>query len=124
MGHYDAETATYSGCAGAAQTSPYTPDFSGRLVGLRTITSAVAASSLTEHVQFKMTCNSFKPNSIECAAQGIGLMTAPAHPAPSFDFSVDQAVQAGVPITVEGRCPDGTDVTNSVFLYGLFEVQG
>ena len=122
MGHYDAETATYSGCAGASQTSPYTPDFSGRIVALRTQVSAEAATSLVQHVQFRLSCTTFKPNAIECYAQGNGLQTVPAFSQMSKDFVVDQMVQAGVPITVEGRCNVGTDVTNNTFLYGLFEV--
>jgi hypothetical protein len=122
MGHYDAETATYSACAGTAQTSPFTPDFSGILVGLRTQVSATAATSLVEHVQLRLTCNTFKPNSIECFGQGNGLQTVPCTPQEAKDFQVEQAVQAGVPIGVEGRCTDGTPVTNNTYVYGLFVI--
>jgi hypothetical protein len=124
MGHYDAETSTYSACAGAAQTSPYTPDFNGRLVGLRTQVSATAATSLVEHVQIKLTCTKFNPNSMECFGQGNGLQTVPCTPQQTNDFAVDQTVQAGIPITVEGRCTDGTPVTNNTYIYGCFEVGG
>jgi hypothetical protein len=124
MGHYDAETATYSACAGAAQTSPYTPDFSGRLIGLRTQVSATAATSLVEHVQIRMSCTTFRPNSMECFAQGNGLQTVPCAEQMDKSFPVDQVVQAGVPITVEGRCPDGTPVTNNTYIYGLFDIGG
>lgn len=124
MGHYDAETATYSACAGSAQTSPYTPDFSGRLIGLRTQVSATAATSLVEHVQARLTCTRFNPNSMECFAQGNGLQTVPCTPQQSHDFVVDQPVQAGVPIAVEMRCTDGTPVTCNTYLYGCFDVGG
>lgn len=122
MGHYNAETQAYSACAGTLQTSPYTPDFSGRLIGIRTQVSDEAASSLVEHVQIRITCNTFKPNSIECFGQGRGLATAPAMANQSRDFMVDQAVSAGVPITIEARNDVATAVTNSTFVYGLFDV--
>lgn len=121
MAQYDAETTSYTECAGTP-TSPFTPDFSGKLVGLRTIANRQAATSLVDHVQFKLTCNMFKPNSIECGAQGGGLQTAPAIQTPPIEWPVDQPVQAGVPITVEGRCIGDTPVTVSVLLYGLFEL--
>jgi len=122
MGHYNAETATYSACVGTAQTSPYTPDFSGTLVGLRTQPSLSAATSLAGHVQFRLSCTTFKPNSIECFSQGAGLMTAPAVQLQPTDFSVSQPVSAGVPITVEGRCNDSTPVTCEQYVYGCFDV--
>ena len=119
MGHYDAETATYSACAGAGQTSPWTPDFAGKLVGLRTQVSPTAATSLVAHVQFKITCNSFKPGSIECFGQGNGLQTAPAQAQLEKDFPVEQDI-VPVPITVEARCLDNTPVTCNAYLYGQF----
>jgi len=122
MGHYNAETQAYSACAGVLQTSPYTPDFSGRLIGVRTQVSGEAATSLVEHVQIRMTCNTFKPNAIEFYGQGAGLQTVPAFPQNPNDFAVEQAVQAGVPITVEARNDVATAVTNSTFIYGLFEL--
>lgn len=121
LGHYDAETTTYSACAGALQASPYTPDFSGRLVGLRTIAGRQAATSLTNQVQVRLTCTTFRPNAIECQAQGSGLATAPARQVPPIDWSVDQPVQSGVPIHVEARCEGDTHVTNSVQIWGCFE---
>jgi len=124
MGHYNAETQAYSACAGSLQTSPFTPDFNGRLVGVRTQVSGEAATSLVEHVQIKMTCNTFRPGSIEFYGQGAGLQTAPAFPQNPNDFAVDQAVQAGVPIAVEARNDVATAVTNSTFIYGLFEIAG
>lgn len=123
IGHYDAETATYSACAGAMQTSPYTPDSDGTLVGLRSIVGRTAATTLTDHVQFRLTCTTFNPNTIHAAAQGTGLQTAPAQAAPVIDFEVNQPVKAGVPITVEGRCANASAVTNDLFLYGLFDTK-
>lgn len=121
LGQYDAETTTYSACAGTP-ASPYTPDKSGRLKALRTIVNRSAAASLINHVQFKLTCTTFIPNSIECGAQGSGLQTAPALQSEALDWAINQPVQAGVPITIEGRnVTADTPVTVSVLLYGYFE---
>lgn len=122
MAEYDAETTTYSACAGGAGSSPYTPGATGRLLGLRVEVGGDAATTLTELVQFRLTCTTFKPNSIECVGAGGGLRTAPfPQPAPR-DHVVDQPVQAGVPITIEARnVTADTPVTNSVVLLGLFE---
>ena len=121
LGQYDAETTSYSACA-AVPASPYTPDKSGRLKALRAIVNRSAAASLINHVQFKLTCTTFNPNSIECGAQGSGLQTVPALQPESLDWAVDQQVQAGVPVTIEGRnVTADTPVTVSVLLYGLFE---
>ncbi len=122
MAQYDAETTTYSETAGTP-ASPFTPDFNGRLLGLRTIAARGAATQLLNHVQFKLTCNKFRPNSIECGADGSGLQTAPAiQPAPE-EWPIDQEVQAGVPITIEARnVTADTPVGVQVVLYGLFQV--
>jgi hypothetical protein len=120
MAEYDAETTAYSAAVGSNAPSPYTPSENAKLVGLRVIISATATTSLTEHVQFKLTCNTFKPNSIEVGAQGAGLHTAPATQPQPYDWVVDQNVQAGVPIVIEARCTSGTDVTNQVYLWGEF----
>lgn len=124
MGQYDAETTTYSECA-ATPTSPYTPDKSGRLKGLRTVVNRSAAASLINHIQWKLTCTTFSPNSIECGAQGTGLQTAPAlmgGVVASMDWAIDQAVMAGVPITIEARnVTADTPVTVSALIYGYFE---
>jgi len=124
IGEYDAESTTFGACAGASQTSPYTPDFNGRLIGLRSIMNRSAATSLINHVQFRLTCTTFNPNTIHAPAQGGGLQTAPAlQPAP-IDSEVDQPVQAGVPITVEARnVTADTPVSVSVLLYGLFDTR-
>lgn len=121
IGHYDAETQTFSECAGALQTSPYTPDEDARLIGLRAIVSRTAAATLTDGIQFRLTCTTFKPNTIHAGCLGSGLQTAPAFPAPAIDWGVDQPVKAGVPITVEGRCDTASFVTTNVELYGCFQ---
>jgi len=123
MGEYDGEAASYSAFAGGGGISPFTPDFTGALVGLRVIASREAATSKTNHVQLKLTCNTFRPNSIECGVEGTGLQTAPASSPVIAEWPVEQPVVAGVPITMEGRCPGAeTSVTNEVFLYGLFQI--
>lgn len=121
LAEYDAETTTYSAAAGANAPSPYTPTENATLIGLRVVVSSTAATSLTEHVQFKLTCSTFKPNSIEVGAQGTGLRTAPAVQPQPYDWGVTQPVTAGVPIVIEARCTSGTDVTNQVYLWGEFQ---
>lgn len=124
LGQYDAETTTFSALAVTGFTSPYTPDFNGRLVGLRTVVNRSAASSLVNHVEYRLTCSKWNPNTIEVGAQGNGLQTAPAPQAESLDWQVDQPVIAGVPITIEARnVTADTPVTVSSLIYGLFEVQ-
>ncbi len=124
LAEYDAETTTYSACAGTP-ASPFTPDFNGRLVGLRTIQSQAAATTLAEHAEFRLTCSKFLPNTIEVGVQGAGLMTAPAINGGHMDWQVDQPVIPGVPITIEGRnITAATPVSQEAFLYGLFDVQG
>lgn len=122
IGHYDAETQSYSACAGALQSSPWTPDFNGRMVGLRVKYADQAATSLMTTQQFRVSCSNFRPNQIELVITGRGLATAPAFPVPAVDYSVDQLVQAGVPIAVEGRNADATAVTVSTVIEGCFEV--
>jgi hypothetical protein len=122
LGQYDAETTTYSAFAVAGMASPYTPDFNGRLIGLRMVINRSAATSLINHVGVKLTCTTFQPNVIEVGGQGSGLQTAPAMQAETLDWQVDQVVKAGVPITLEGRnITADTPVTVSALLYGLFE---
>ena len=122
MGHYNAETQAYSACAGALATSPWTSDFSGKLVGLRTQVSDEAATSLVEHVQIRLTCAAWKPNTIEVFAQGRGLATVPCHSQEAKDFVIDQPIYPGTPITIEARNDVATAITNSTFIYGCFEV--
>lgn len=123
IGEYNAETTTYSACAGAAGASPYIPDKSGTLKALRTMVGGGAATSLVNHIQVKLTCTTFTPNSIECGIQGSGLQTAPAvKTGEILDWAVNQSVQAGVPITVEARNVNAeTPVTVDAMIYGYFD---
>lgn len=124
LGEYDAEGTTWSAIAGGAGSSPYSPKYTGRMVGLRVIVNRDAASTLTNHVQFRLSSPDFMPNSIIVGGQGGGLQTAPAlmaGEAAQNDWPVDQKITAGVPITIEGRdVTADTPVTNSVILYGIF----
>lgn len=122
IGEYNAETTTFSECAGTAQTSPYTPDFSGTLVGFRAIVGGGAATSLVNHIQFRLTCTKWQPNEVHVAAQGSGLQTAPAVKCGEvLDFGVNLPIQVSVPIKVEGRNVNAeTPVTVDVMLYGKF----
>lgn len=121
MGLYNSETTAYTAFAGVAAPSPYNPDENSRLVGLRTISSSDAATTLCNHVQIKLTHSKFKPNSIEIGAEGNGLQTAPARRT-IIDWQVDQEVQGGLSITMEGRnVTADTPVGVSVLLYGLFQ---
>lgn len=128
LGEYDAEITTYSELAGGGGSSPYSPVESAQLVGLRTVINRSAATSLINHIQFKLTCATFKPNSIECGGQGSGLQTAPALAGgvvAQSDWEVNQPVQAGVPITIEARnITTDTPVTVTALLYGLFDNGG
>ncbi len=123
MGQYDAETKAFEPVAGAAAPSPYVPDFSGTLVALRTIVGAAAATSLQEHVQWKLTCTTFVPNEVQAGSGGAGLRTAPAFQPAPIDWGMNQRVQSGVPIKIEARnLTADTPVTVESYLYGLFEV--
>jgi len=121
LGLYNAESTTYTACAGAAQASPYTPDEDATLVGLRVIVGGDAATTLTELVQFRISCTTFNPNSMEAMGLGSGLLTAPALKVMPIDHPVNQPVKAGVPITVEARnVTADTPVGVSVALMGKF----
>ena len=128
LGQYDAETTTYSELAVSGMASPYSPVENAKLKGLRAVINRSAATSLINHIQFKLTCATFKPNSIEVGGQGAGLQTAPAGVGgitTQSDWEVDQPVQAGVPITIEARnVTADTPVTVSALLYGLFDNGG
>jgi len=125
IAEYDAETTTLSAAAGgtSGKSSPFNPDFSGRLVALRTIIGGGAATSLVQHILWRLTCTTFRPNVIEVGGQGHGLQTAPSPYDPPIDWPVDQPIQSGVGITIEGQNLAGaeTPVTVEAFLYGLFE---
>jgi len=120
IGHYNGEATTYESLAGTFQTSPYTPDEDARLIGLRVIQAPEAATSLVEGFQLRLTCTTFKPNTLHVAGIGCGLATVPSVPAPVIDYEVDQPVKSGVPITIEGRHTVATAVTANILLLGLF----
>jgi hypothetical protein len=120
IGDYNGEAQTYEALAGAFQTSPYTPDADGRLIGLRVIVSAEAATSLTEGVQYRLTCTTFTPNTLHVCGAGNGIDTALTPRGGAFDFEVDQPIKAGVPITIEARHAVATAVTHRSFVMGLF----
>lgn len=123
MGEYDAEANSYSAFAGGGGSSPWTPDFNGRLIGLRMIFSREAATTKTNGVAFRLTCAAWTPNTIEVVGDGGGLQTAPALYPGSFDYKVDQPIISGTPVVMEGKCPGAeTCVTNEVYLVGIFEV--
>jgi len=121
IGHYNGESATFEALAGTFQTSPYTHDEAARLRGIRLITAAEAATSLVEGFQVRLSCATFKPNVMHVAGAGNGLQTVPATPQAVVDYEVDQPVQPGVPITVEGRHAIATAVTANVMVMGMFE---
>lgn len=124
LGEYTAETTTYSALTGGVASSPYTPDETAKLVGLRVVMNRSAATSLINAIQFRLTCVTFKPNSIEAVGVGSGLQTAPAQMSGETaitDYSVNQPVAAGVPITIEARnVTADTPVTVSCLLMGKF----
>jgi len=122
MGEYDAESESYTDFAGAHGSSPYRPAAKGRLLGLRVIPNREAATSLINGLAFKLTCTLWKPNAMVVGGVGSGLQTAPALQPPAFDFEVDQPVDTGVDITLEGKnCTSDTPVTVSALLWGYFE---
>lgn len=120
VAHVTEEAQTWSAAGGTFQTSPYTPDEDATLIGLRVITAPEAATSLVENFQIRLSCTTFKPNTIHVAGCGNGLATVPAIPAPVIDYSCSQPVKAGVPITVESRHAVATAVTANIMIMGLF----
>lgn len=120
LGDYNGEATTYEALAGGLAASPYTPDIDGRLIGLRVIESAEAATSLTEGVQYRLTSTTFTPNTIHLVGAGNGLDTALTPRGGAFDYEVDQPVKSGVPITIEARHAVATAVTHRSFILGLF----
>jgi len=128
MAGYDAESTTFSECAKTGMASPYMPVENARLVGLRVVSNRDAATTLQNHVQFKLTSATFRPNSIEVGGQGSGLQTAPALSGgvnAVNDWDVSQDVNSGTPIVIEARnITADTPVTVDCLLYGLFDNGG
>jgi len=120
MGHYNGEATTYEALAGTFQTSPYTPDEDATLIALRLIQSPEAATSLVQNYQLRLTCTTFKPNTLHLAGNGAGLATVPQPHIAPIDYEVNQPVKSGVPITIEGRHAVATAVTANIMLMGLF----
>lgn len=121
IGHYNGEATTYEALAGTFQASPYVPDEDARLKGIRVMQAPEAATSLVEGYQIRLSCTTFKPNTMHVAGIGNGLATVPAIPAPVVDYEVDQPVKSGVPITIEGRHAVATAVTANILVLGMFE---
>ena len=107
--------------AGGGGQASYLPDFTAQLVGLRCDEGGGAATGLMNHLQWKLTSTSFKPESIEAGVSGRGLQTAPATAPKSEDFPVDQPVVSGTAITIEARNLNAeTPVGVDSFLYACF----
>lgn len=122
IGHYNGESQTYEALAGAFQASGFSPPMKGRLKGIRIIVGGEAATSLIEGIEFRLSCPLWTPNVMEIAAMGNGLRTVPATGENiPVDYEVDQPVEPGNPITIEGRHNVATAVTCQAFLMGLFE---
>lgn len=121
IGHYTGEAQTYEALAGGFQSSPYTPDEDARLINVRTIVNAEAATSLVEGGMIRISSTTFKPNAFHVVFSGNGLQTVPATPQGYLDHPVDQPVKSGVPITLEGRHVPATAVTANVLVLGLFQ---
>lgn len=122
IGHYNAETQAYSAVAGTFAAGNFSPDVSGRIVGIRLLEGQEAATSLACGVQIRLSCALWKPNTMDVCINCGGLKTVPVGFQQIIDYPVDEPVQAGVPITIEGRNDVGTAVTVSVIVEAQFEV--
>lgn len=126
IGHYTGEAQTYEALSGAFQASGFSPLVRGRLIGLRVMVGGEAATSLVEGIEFRLTCATWNPNSITIGAQGNGLRTVPTsgQQGTPIDFEIDQPVEPGTPIAIEGRHTVATAVTCNCFIFGLFTTSG
>lgn len=120
IGHYTGEAQTFESVAGGFQASPYTPDEDARLVGVRLVGASEAATSLMEGYQVRLSCTTFKPNTMHVVGAGVGLATVPRVAIPIYDYEVDQPVKSGVPITIEARHVPATAVTANILILGCF----
>jgi len=122
VGVYDAETTTYSAFAGTNGTSPFTPTQNGTIKNIRILESSQAVTTVMTHAQFKFTCALWKPNSVEFGALGGGLHTAPRPVPVAMDYVCNLSIQAGVPVTLEGRISSAyTNVTTEWAVYAYIE---
>lgn len=121
IGHYTGEATTYEALAGTFQASPYNPDEKCTLKAIRVFAAPEAATSLVENFQIRLSCTTWKPNTIHVAGCGNGLATVPSVPSPVFDYQVNQPCEPGVGIQLEGRHAVATAVTANIIVMGLFE---
>lgn len=121
IGHYTGEAQTFEALAGGFQASPYLVDEKCVLRAVRLICAPEAATSLVENYQIRLSCTTWKPNVMHVGGCGNGLATAPAIPAPVFDYECYQPCEPGVGITLEGRHAVATAVTANILVMGLFE---
>jgi len=110
------ESTSWTACAGTGGSSPYTPPVAGKIVGLRTVVGNNAATSLTCHGEFKLSCGLWNV-SPKVAYQGAGLMTVPAFAPKPLDYACDLEIKPGYPIIIESRTLSAdTEVTNGILL--------
>lgn len=126
LGRYDVETKAYTAAAsneaGDSAQASIDVELDGRLVGLRVMEGAGAATGLVNHIQWKLTCTIWDPNSLSVGVTGRGLQTAPAQRPKHLDFVVDQPVKTDKKISIEARnLTADTPVGVDAFLYGKFE---
>jgi|ERR1039457_392166 hypothetical protein len=113
---------SYVAAAGTNAPSPYNPQITSKLIGIRAIAGRTAATTLMDQAQIKLTCSSFNLQSIEVIAIGSGLQTVPMAQPTFMDFDCDQPVSAGVGITIEQRMLLANAVTPEILIMGLFQV--
>lgn len=121
IGHYNGESQNWEALAGTFQSSPFAPLAKGRLKGIRVLPGGEAATSLIEQIEFRLSCPLWTPNTITIGANGVGLRTVPASPLGHIDYEIDQPVEPGTGIAIEGRHAVATAVTNNTVVLGLFE---
>jgi len=121
IAHIQEEGINYAAAAGAMQPSGFNPVEKCRLTGIRVLPTRTAATTLLDGKQIKITCNTFRPNSIEVFVAGSGIQTAPAAQPIPIDFVVDQPCEPANTFTVESRDVNASAVTNDIFVIGKFE---
>jgi len=110
------ESTSWTACAGTGGSSPYYPEVAGRIVGLRTVVGNNAATTLTCHGEFKLSCGLWNVTP-KVAYQGAGLMTVPAFAPQPLDYACDLPIAPGNPIIIEARALSAdTEVTNGILL--------